>query len=193
MPGLRAVAMLGVFLGVLGGCQREVYEIAPTGTRVRVPEVEEVQRSPARDRPRHRVIEVPSGDTIVLEDGRTVRYAGILAPLPGEPFFEESTQANREMVLGRDIVLVRSGEGLDSGGDLWRAFVLVEFDEDELLRRGHPRPPEGTAFIEASLSMIGSGSARVDPDPSVVGRIRLEYYLRLESQAKEARRGIWRR
>jgi len=52
-----------------------------------------------------RVARVIDGDTILLEDGRKVRYAGINAPEEGEPYFRESTQANNLLVGGKEIRL----------------------------------------------------------------------------------------
>ena len=52
-----------------------------------------------------RVARVVDGDTILLEDGRKVRYAGINAPEDGEPGFRESTQANNFLVGGKDVWL----------------------------------------------------------------------------------------
>ena len=44
------------------------------------------------------VSQVVDGDTVVLEDGRTVRYLGIDTPEAGEPYSVEATEKNREFV-----------------------------------------------------------------------------------------------
>jgi endonuclease YncB( thermonuclease family) len=44
---------------------------------------------------------VVDGDTVELEDGRTVRYIGINAPELHQPFYEEATGANRRLVDAR--------------------------------------------------------------------------------------------
>lgn len=50
-----------------------------------------------------RVARVIDGDTILLEDGRKIRYAAINAPEEGDPGFHESTQANNRLVGGKDV------------------------------------------------------------------------------------------
>ncbi len=52
-----------------------------------------------------RVARVIDGDTILLEDGRKVRYAGINAPEQGDPGFRESMQANNLLVGGKEVRL----------------------------------------------------------------------------------------
>ncbi len=52
-----------------------------------------------------RVARVIDGDTIVLEDGREVRYAGINAPEDGDIRFRDSTQANNLLVGGKEVRL----------------------------------------------------------------------------------------
>jgi len=52
-----------------------------------------------------RVARVIDGDTVLLEDGRKVRYAGINAPEEGEPGFREAMQANNVLVGGKEVKL----------------------------------------------------------------------------------------
>ena len=46
------------------------------------------------------VARVIDGDTCVLENGERVRYLGINAPEEGDPYFEEATEANHNLVAG---------------------------------------------------------------------------------------------
>ncbi len=52
-----------------------------------------------------RVARVIDGDTVLLEDGRKVRYAGINAPELGDPGSRESMQANNLLVGGKEVRL----------------------------------------------------------------------------------------
>jgi micrococcal nuclease len=52
-----------------------------------------------------RVARVIDGDTILLEDGRRVRYAGINAPEQADPYFREATRANNLLVGGKEVRL----------------------------------------------------------------------------------------
>lgn len=96
------------------------------------------------------VIEVVDGDTIRVDRGRgveTVRYIGIDTPelnapdgVP-EPFAVEATEANAELVAGRQVVLERDVSETDRFGRLLRYVWLVDGEtsvlvNDELVRRG---------------------------------------------------------
>lgn len=69
-----------------------------------------------------RVREVFDGDTILLEDGRTIRYHGVNAPeaaselLPAQPFAEAASDWNRKMVLGKTVRLEMDIEERDNYG-----------------------------------------------------------------------------
>ena len=52
-----------------------------------------------------RVARVIDGDTVLLEEGRKVRYAGINAPEDGDTRFRDSTQANNLLVGGKEVRL----------------------------------------------------------------------------------------
>ena len=52
-----------------------------------------------------KVREVIDGDTIVLRDGRKVRYLGINAPEHGQPYAREATNFNRRLVGGLPVRL----------------------------------------------------------------------------------------
>jgi micrococcal nuclease len=52
-----------------------------------------------------RVAEVIDGDTIVLNNKEVIRYIGIDTPEEGQPFYDEATQANRELVQGKQLKL----------------------------------------------------------------------------------------
>ena len=68
---------------------------------------------------------VIDGDTIVLSDGRTVRYLGIDTPEKGEEGFELAKQRNEELVLEKPVRLEYDIERQDKyNRDL--AYVFVE-------------------------------------------------------------------
>lgn len=98
---------------------------------------------------------VVDGDTIVLGDGRHIRYIGIDAPevahrdRPGEPFGEAARSLNRQLVDGRSIRLVLDQERKDRYGRVL-AYVYRRdgrFINGEMVRQGlaHvlPMPPNG--------------------------------------------------
>lgn len=86
------------------------------------------------------VVNVVDGDTIDVEiDGQIlqVRYIGMDAPERGAAFGEQSTQANRQLVEGRQVVLVMDTSEADSFGRLLR-YVIVgnRFANYEMVRLG---------------------------------------------------------
>jgi micrococcal nuclease len=119
-----------------------------------------------------RVEEVTDGDTIVLSDGRAVRYIGIDTPEEGE--------TNRELLQGKKITLEYDIESRDR---YRRALAYVWIDSllvnAELIKRGlakvylfSPNLKYRDLFIrlqkEARANNLGLWSVEVSPE---------EYYL----------------
>lgn len=116
-----------------------------------------------------RVARVIDGDTIVLEDGRKVRYAGINAPEEGEPGYRESTQANNLLVGGKEVSL-EFGRRKTEKHERLLAYVSV-----------------GRTFVQVELVKQGWAIVtRTQPLP----RYR-EVLQGHQEEAKAAGRGIW--
>jgi endonuclease YncB( thermonuclease family) len=113
--------------------------------------------------------EVIDGDTVRLNDGRLVRYVGVNAPEPGQPFAREATMLNRQLVLGRPVRLEFDDVAEDRHGRLL-AYVY---------RNG--------TMINERLLDEGVAHLFLLP-PNVRHATRL---LRAQEQAKAARRGMW--
>lgn len=81
------------------------------------------------------------GDTVRLEGGERVRYAGIDAPELGRPGGAEALQVNARLVEGRPVRLYRDVRQRDDYGRTL-AYVLQgsTFVNAELVRRGLARP-----------------------------------------------------
>jgi len=112
-----------------------------------------------------RVVEVIDGSTVLLDDGETVRLAGI------EPLGEGARQTLARLVQGRRIGLARGGVPLDRYGRL-RAHVV--------------RSDHGT-WIQGAL--LAAGLARVHS--LVDDRAAVSEMLVIERRARAARLGIW--
>jgi len=84
------------------------------------------------------VIRVIDGDTCILENGERVRYLGINAPEEKDAQFNEATQANNDLVTGKEVRLELQNPSRDRGGRLL-AYVFVDqiFVNEELLRQGY--------------------------------------------------------
>lgn len=115
------------------------------------------------------VATVVDGDTVDMADGSRVRYLCIDTPERGEPFYEEATEYNRDLVGGRAVVLERGLRDLDQYG--------------RLLRYVHA----GDVFVNAEL--VRSGLARTlvyNENEKYVELLR-----KLEAEAQSAGAGIW--
>ena len=93
-----------------------------------------------------RVARVIDGDTIILEDGRHIRYVGINAPeiahkgANGQCYGEEAKRKNKELVEGKEVQLVRDVSEKDTYGRyLYFVFVGDMFVEEILTREGYAR------------------------------------------------------
>lgn len=116
-----------------------------------------------------RVARVIDGDTVLLEDGREVRYAGINAPEQGDPGYQESSQANNLLVGGKEIRL-EFGPRRKEKHERLLAYVYV-----------------GRMLVQAEL--VKQGWAIVTRAQSLPRY--LEALQKYQAEAREAGRGIW--
>lgn len=116
---------------------------------------------------------VIDGDTVeVLLDGDVyrVRYIGVDTPERDEPFYAEATAANRGLVDGAEVILVRDVSETDQYGRLLRYVYLTD----------------GT-FVNAEL--IAQGYGRVVTFPPDVAQV--DYFSDLQTAAREQGTGLW--
>ena len=116
-----------------------------------------------------RVKRVYDGDTILLEDGRKVRYLGINAPEFQEPFYLKAKRSNESLVMGREIRLEFDQERTDSYGRVL-AYVYA-----------------GNEMVNARLVQEGLAHAFfIGPN-----RKHHSLLLRLQAEAQQRKVGIW--
>ena len=112
---------------------------------------------------------VIDGDTVVLADGERVRYIGMDTPERGEPFFDEATEYNRQMVEGRRVRLMKDDSDKDRFGRLLR-YVLA-----------------GDILVNAELVREGLAEAkRYEPDVKFA-----DCFDALMQEARDGQRGMW--
>jgi micrococcal nuclease len=116
-----------------------------------------------------RVSQVVDGDTVVLNDGETVRYIGIDTPEHGEAFFDDATEANRELVQGKKLTLEYDIDRQDRYG---RSLAYVWVD---------------TLLVNAALIRMGLASIYTFL-PNVKHR---KLFLFYQKEAREKGLGIW--
>ncbi|OGN82242.1 MAG: hypothetical protein A2X24_11680 [Chloroflexi bacterium GWB2_54_36] len=128
------------------------------------------------------VVQIVDGDTIQvrLEDGNTyrVRYIGVDAPESERPYYTESKKANSDLVLNKEIILVKDVSETDQFDRLLR-YVIVKniFVNLELVKMGfavaETYPPDVACADTFSAiqnvtrgSQIGIWIATQTPEPS---------------------------
>jgi micrococcal nuclease len=121
-----------------------------------------------------KVIRVVDGDTVVLSDGRTIRYIGVDTPERGRPFYEAAKNFNRKLVQGKVMELEFDIERYDRYGRLL-AYVFVRDARGKRI------------FVNAEL--VSNGFAKVYTKPPNVRYADL--FVRLQEDAREKRRGLW--
>jgi len=116
------------------------------------------------------VREVIDGDTIVLNDGRKVRYLGINAPEHGQPYAWEATNFNRRLVSG--------------------APVRLEFDRIQEDRYGRLLAYVFQGRILVNERLLAEGWAHIFFIPP--NTRYAERFLEVQERAKSAKKGIWK-
>jgi micrococcal nuclease len=116
---------------------------------------------------------VVDGDSIDLVDGRALRYVGIDCPEKGEPFADEATARNRELVQGKRIRVETDLESTDRYGRVLGYVV-----------------PEG-ASKTVNETLLEEGLAvffLVPPNEAMKSEL-----FAAQERARQAKRGIWSR
>lgn len=129
-----------------------------------------------------KVSRVSDGDTLVLEDGRRLRYLNVDTPetvKPGTPvqcFGPQASDFNKRLVEGKVVYLTKDKEDTDRYGRYLR-FVFL--------------PGKDTSDVSQSVNaeMVDRGLARVSIyKPNTTYQ---DVFLSLERQAKDDKRGLW--
>ena len=116
-----------------------------------------------------RVSEVTDGDTILLNNGKVIRYAGIDAPEENEPFYWEATEANRKL--------------LEEDG------LTLEYDIDKRDRYGRVLAYVWVDTLLVNAELVRQGLASVYTFlPNLKYRAR---FVSLQTDARNMKAGIW--
>lgn len=127
------------------------------------------------------VQEVIDGDTIVLRDGRKVRYLGINAPEHGQPYAREATNFNRRLVSGLPVRLEFDQVREDRHG---RLLAYVYATKCKV---------RGTKCSEETMvneRLLAEGLAHVFFMPP--NTRFAERFLPVQEKAHTAKRGMWK-
>lgn len=121
------------------------------------------------------VSDIVDGDTVVLNDGRRIRYLLIDTPEKGDPLYEEATALNRSLVAGRPVRVELDVRPKDDYGRLL-AYVFVRDESGAEIFVNERIVREGLAF----LYVVGEDAAR------------REDILRAQRAAHEENKGLWK-
>jgi micrococcal nuclease len=124
----------------------------------------------------HTISRVNDGDTVVTDNGETVRLIGINAPEAGECYAEEATQALVGLVADREVYFTKDEEATDRNGRLLR-YMFVHRDDARA----------GDLNINKEMVRLGYADAQVLA-PNIQYRNALE---RASQDARKYNRGAW--
>ncbi len=116
-----------------------------------------------------RVTRVLDGDTVVLEDGRHVRYIGMDTPEKGRTYYGEAKRENERLVKGK-VVRLEYDVGKTDKYDRTLAYVYA-----------------GDIFVNAEL--VRNGYAVIATFPPNVKYAKR--FLTLQEEARKQKRGLW--
>ena len=125
--------------------------------------------NPAFSQDTGQVQKVYDGDTVLLSDGRKIRYIGVNSPEWFEPFYLKAKRLNESLVMGKDVRLEFGEERVDKYGRLL-AYLYV-----------------GDQMINAKLIEEGLAHAFFIPP----NRKHNALLLKLQTDARERKVGIW--
>ncbi len=125
--------------------------------------------NPASSQETGQVKKVYDGDSILLSDGRKIRYLGINSPEWFEPFYLKAKKLNESLVLGK--------------------YVRLEFDEEKKDKYGRI-----LAYVYVENQMVNAGLIKeglahvffIPPNGK-----HNELLLRLQADARERKAGMW--
>lgn len=123
--------------------------------------------------PRTAVVKkVIDGDTVELFNGTVLRYVGMTAPETGEPFEKEATEANRNLVEGKEIKLEYDNYNSDKFGRIL-AYPIVDGKN-------------------ISIELVRKGMAELVIYQKRKPFIHQVQLLEAQEQAKKQKLGIWK-
>jgi endonuclease YncB( thermonuclease family) len=115
------------------------------------------------------VTDVYDGDTVILADGRSIRYLGINTTEMGETLSEEAGQRNRELVMGK--------------------VVRLEMDEDEIDGYGRTLAFVWVGRTHVNLKLVREGLAHLMFIPP--NKKHYDEFLEAQREAQREKRGLW--
>ena len=124
------------------------------------------------------VTKILSADTVILNDGTKVRYAGVVSPEPNDPWFAACKAANEFLVLNHKVSLVKEPQ---SENGVVTAYVYTPIEDSNQTKQ---------LFVNAE--MLKFGYAKCTKNGSGFEKKELWQSLKqMEEEAKGYKVGVW--
>lgn len=120
---------------------------------------------------RGRVVEVISPDLVKLDDGETLKLAGLAALPARDPYADEARAKLEQLALGQQVELLSGGAARDPFGR----------------KVAHLRLVKGRRWVQGEMLAAGAGRVRTFSDQRALAGEMLER----EAKARIAGRGLW--
>ncbi len=126
------------------------------------------------------VSEIISGDTIVLSDGRKIRYAAIESPQKDSSWFDFCRDANVYLVQDKSVQLIMESSQTTPDAIFAYVYTPIQIGEE-------------TKYLFVNAELVRFGFAKVLPVPNDTAQKRLweSLWQLQESEAKPNQKGIW--
>ena len=125
------------------------------------------------------VKKVLSADTIMLNDGTKVRYAGVVSPQPKDDWFEACRVANEFLVLNHKVSLVK--EPKLSNDNIVTAYVYTPINDKDKTKQ---------LFVNAEMLKFGYGKCTENSD-GFEKKALWNNLKQMEEEAKQYQVGVW--
>lgn len=120
---------------------------------------------------RARVVEVIAPDLVLLDDGETVKLAGLASFPAREPYAAQARAELEKLALGKEVELLSGGAPHDPFGR----------------KVAHLRLVKGRRWVQGEMLEAGAGRVRTFPDQRALAAEMLER----EAKARVEGRGLW--
>ena len=124
----------------------------------------------------YEVKRVIDGDTFELVDGDVVRMLGVDTPEEKECYYNESKEALKKLIEGKNVELRKDVTGVDSFGRLLRYVILIENSQ-----------LKNNILVDEYMVREGYGEPQNNPKDKLYNGVLLE----AREKAEKEKKGLW--
>lgn len=172
IPKISAIILIAL-ISFLGGIGYQRFIVQPSPQEEQYPQSAIVSR-------------IIDGDTVELISGQKIRFVGVTAPEPDEPFSKEATNLIQNLLEGKEVRLEYDAYKDDRFGRTLAYIWIKPNGQTKTLST-----PNNQGEINTSIELVRQGLARVVIYEKRRALIYQEELLEAEKQAKEEKIGVW--